>query len=160
MISLTSSPPLHGSSRTTGGRTHGLAAGNVFNFADADINLDPPVLRTGKIHVYNSPVNPIEVKPFQILKINFGFSMAPVLNSIAEKWSPIESLLFQSNYYIIYNNLIIETNPQISVYEQREWIDKGRYNAVVSFDEDIEWMRQKRDCILPVCYVSDFYCPE
>ena len=111
MISLTSSSPLHGSSRTTGGRTCGHAAGNVFNFADADINLDPPVLRTGKIHFYNSPVNPIEVKPFQILKINFGFSMAPVLKSIAEKWSPIESMVFQSNYYIIYNNLIIETNP-------------------------------------------------
>ena len=56
MISLTS--------RTTGGRTCGNAAGNVVNFADADINLDPPVLRTGKIHVYNSPVNSIEVKPF------------------------------------------------------------------------------------------------
>ena len=86
--------------------------------------------------------------------------MAPVLKSIAGKWSPIESMVFQSNYYIIYNNLVIETNPQISVYEQGEWIDKGCYNAAVSFDEDIEWMRQKRDYILPVCHVSDFYCLE
>ena len=160
MISPPSCPPLHGSSRTTGGRTHGYAAGNIFNFADADINLDPPVLRTGKIHVYNSPVNPIEVKPFHILKINVRFSMAPILKFIVEKWSPIESMVFQSNYYIIYNNHIIETNPQISVYEQGEWIDKGHYNVAVSFDEDIEWMRQKRDYILPVCYVNDFYCLE
>ena len=94
MNSPPSSPPLQGSSRTTGGRTHGHAARNVFNFADGDMNLDPLVLRTGKVHVYNSPVNPIEVKPFWTLKINVEFSMAPVLKSIAEKWSPIESMSF------------------------------------------------------------------
>ena len=51
MTSPPSSPPLQGSSRTTGGRTLGHTAGNVFNFADGDIDLGPPVLRTGKVHV-------------------------------------------------------------------------------------------------------------
>lgn len=98
MISPPSSPPpaLHGSSRTTGGSTHGHATGNVFNFADAgdDDNLETPVLRTGKVHTYNSLVDPIEVKPFRVLKVDVQFSMAPVLKSIAKKWSPIESMGF------------------------------------------------------------------
>jgi len=98
MISPPSSPPpaLHGSSRTTGGSTRGHATGNVFNFADAgdDDNLETPVLRTGKVHIYNSPVNPIEVKPFRVLKVDVQFFMAPVLKSIAGKWSPIESMGF------------------------------------------------------------------
>jgi hypothetical protein len=57
----------------------------------------------------------------------------------------------------IHNNFIIESNPQISVYEQGEWTDKGRYTAAVMFDEEIEWIKQKKDYILPVCYVRHFY---
>ena len=93
MTSPPGSPPAHGSSRTTGGSTRGHAVGNIFNFADAgdNDNSDTPILRTGKVHIYNSPVNPIEVKPFCILKVDVQFSMAPVLQSIAAKWSPIES---------------------------------------------------------------------
>ena len=87
------SPPLYGSSRTTGGATCGHAVGNVFNLADADDDHeDPLVLRTGKVHIYNSLVDPVAVKPFCTLKVNVQFSMAPVLKSIAEKWSPIESM--------------------------------------------------------------------
>ena len=59
--------------------------------------------------------------------------------------------------FIVYNNSIIESNPQISVYEQEEWTDKGQYNAAVKFDEDVEWTKQKKEYILPVCYVRDFY---
>ena len=106
---------------------HGCATRNVFNFADAgdDDNLETPVLRTGKVHIYNSLVDSIEVKPFWILKVNVQFSMAPILKSIAAKWSPIESMESSCIPIIIYNNPIIETNPQISVYEQGEWTDKG-----------------------------------
>ena len=46
---------------------------------------------------------------------------------------------------------------QISVYEQGEWTDKGRYNAAVLFDEDVEWIKKKKDYILLVCYVRHFY---
>ena len=126
MDSPGSSLPLYGLSRTTGGTTHGCAIGNVFNLADAgDNDKKTLVLRTGRVHIYNSPVNPAEVKPFCILKVNVQFSMAPVLTSIAKKWSSIESMKFHCIYFIIYNALMIETNSQISVYEQGEWIDKG-----------------------------------
>ena len=96
MTSPPSSPPpaLHGSSRTTGGHMRGHATGNVFNFADAcdNDNLETPVLRTGKVHIYTSPVDSIDVKPSCILKVDVQFSMAPILKSIAAKWSPIESM--------------------------------------------------------------------
>ena len=61
-VYITSPPPaLYGLSHTTGRSTHRCATGNAFNFADAgDIdNLETPVLRTGKVHIYNSPVDPI-----------------------------------------------------------------------------------------------------
>ena len=94
---MTSPPPaLHGSSCTTGGNTCGHATGNVFNFADAgDVdNLETSVLWTGKVHIYNLAVDPIEVKPFHIPKVDVQFSMAPILESIAAKWSSIESMEF------------------------------------------------------------------
>ena len=100
MDSPGSSPPFYGSSRTTDGTTCGCAVGNVLNLADAgDSDEETLVLRTGKVHVYNSPVNPAEVKPFCILKVNVQFSMAPVLTSIAKKWSSIESMKFHCIYY-------------------------------------------------------------
>ena len=130
----------------------------MFNLADAgDNDEETIVLRTGRVHGYNSPVNLAEVKPFHILKVNIQFSMAPVLTSIAEKWSPIETMKFHCIYFIIYNDLMRETNPQISVYEQGEWINKGQYTAAVKFNEDVEWIKEKRDYILPVCYVRYLY---
>ena len=70
-------PALQGLSHTTGGHMRGRATGNVFNFADAgnDNNLETPVLRMGKVHIYNSLFDSIVVKPFQILKINVQFSL-------------------------------------------------------------------------------------
>ena len=53
------------------------------------------------------------------------------------------------------NNLVIYISPQIFVHEQGEWIDKGRYTTAVNLNKDIEWIKHKRDYILPVCYVRD-----
>ena len=52
---------------------------------------------------------------------------------------------------------MIETNSQISVYEQGEWISKGRYTAAARFDEDVEWIKEKKDYSLSVCYVSEIF---
>lgn len=96
MASPPTSPPpaLYGSSRTTGGSTRGRATGNVFNLADAADDIDMLVPRLGKVHLYNSQVDPFQIKPSRVLKIDVQFSMAPVLKSIADKWSPIESEVF------------------------------------------------------------------
>ena len=63
-------------------------------FADPGDGDDASVLRIGKVHIYNSQVNPNKVKPFCVLKVDVQFSIVPVLKSIAEKWSPIESMRF------------------------------------------------------------------
>jgi len=43
------------------------------------------------------------------------------------------------------------------VFEQNEWNVKGRYSAAVEFDEDVEWIKQGSDYILPVCHVRYFF---
>jgi hypothetical protein len=64
----------------------------VFNLADVvNEDIEMVVPRTGKVHLYTSLANPTEVKPSHVLKIDVKFSMAPILKSIAAKWSPIES---------------------------------------------------------------------
>jgi hypothetical protein len=92
MASPPSSPPeLHGASHVTGGTTRGNAVGNVMNIADADNTMDMVVKRMGKIHLYDSLVDPTETKPKRVLKVDVNFSMAPILKAIAPKWSPIYS---------------------------------------------------------------------
>ena len=80
----------------TGGTTHGWATGNILNMADTAVkDIEMTVPRTGKVHLYTSLVNPAQVKPSRMLKIDVQFSMGPVLKSIAAKFSPIQSM---SNY--------------------------------------------------------------
>ena len=113
MASPASSPiSLQGASHTTGGFTHGHAAGNAYSFANpADVDMDMPVARIGKVHLYSSQVNPHETKPFHIMKLDVQFSLAPVLKSIAEKWSPIESMAFGATYSIVFSNLLDRIQP-------------------------------------------------
>jgi hypothetical protein len=66
-------------------------------------------LRTGKVHI--SPVDPNETKPFHILKVDVNFSMAPVLKSIAAKWSSIESMEFSCTYFIVYKEHLANISP-------------------------------------------------
>ena len=159
MLSPDSSPiSLQGASRTTGGFARGHAAGNAYSFADSadEMDMDMPVARTGKVHLYTSQVNPLETKALRIMKLDVQFSLAPVLKSIAEKWSPIEIMAFGATDWTVLIIFLTESNPQVSVYEEGEWTDKGRYTAAVGFDEDVEWLKRKREYILPVCYVTLF----
>ena len=113
MASLSNDPSqdLQGSSRVTGGSMRGHAIGSVFNFADADDpNINSVVPRTGKVHLYTSLVNPAEVKPARVLKINVSFTTEPVLKSIATKWSPNQS----KDYYYLHLTLIIVSRVQSS----------------------------------------------
>jgi hypothetical protein len=86
---------LFGSFHTMGGTLCGHAVGNVFNFADAgDDNTEMVVLRTGKVHPHNSLADPTKVKAPHMLGVDIQTSMASVLKSTAEKWSPIECMSF------------------------------------------------------------------
>jgi hypothetical protein len=109
-------PELFGSSCTMGETLCGHAVGNVFNFADADNgDTEMVVLKTGKVHLYNSLVDPIKVKAPCILKIDVQTSMASVLKSIAKKQSPIESMLFVICLLIIIDS-VLQCQSQILVF--------------------------------------------
>jgi len=124
--------------------------------ADADSGDDMAVPRTGKVHLYSSLVNPADVKPPHVLTINVHFSMEPILKSIAAKWSPIQSKHLFINNAIFYL-FLSESNPHISVFEENEWNVKGRYSTAIEFNEDVKWIKQGNEYILPLCHVRSFY---
>jgi hypothetical protein len=42
------------------------------------------------------------------------------------------------------------------VIEENEWNVKGRYNTAVKYDEDVKWIKEGNDYILPLCHVSQY----
>jgi hypothetical protein len=84
---------LQGASRTTGGVMRHRAAGNVFNFADGDALSDERTPVTGKLHLYTSPVNPMTNQPTMSLNHAVVPALAPILSDLAERFSPVCSML-------------------------------------------------------------------
>lgn len=83
---------LQGASRVTGGSSRGHAQGNVFNFADSD-NLQDfryPALkaRDGHVRIFTSRHT---VKPTMTLKHKVTTDLGPVLEALAERYSPVRS---------------------------------------------------------------------
>lgn len=93
MISPPVSPPrdvLQGASRTTGGVLRGRAYGNVFNHADVEDerHVGP---RKGKVLVYQSPKDPMIHKADMSITLEVTSQLKPVLKSLAQKYSPVQS---------------------------------------------------------------------
>ena len=99
--------PLMGSSQTTGGIFRGCAQGNIPNHADlstVDIEFEVPV--KGEVYLCLTDQYPHHVK-FEFLRgesdlvvmVNVAESMAPILDMIAHKFSPIKCMY---NLFIIY----------------------------------------------------------
>jgi hypothetical protein len=90
---------LHGASRTTGGSFRGQATGNLLNAADFS-NPDNnqyigPV--HGQINIYLSQDNPPKLSPDSLTAyahVPYDYAantrMAPVLEKIAQKYSPVQ----------------------------------------------------------------------
>ena len=92
MASLPTSPPhkLQGASCTTGGVIRGRAYGNVFNLADShDLETDAAASVMGKVHLYDSCVDPTTTKPKSAFKLKVTTSLGVVLSKLAEKDSPV-----------------------------------------------------------------------
>lgn len=87
------SPPsdeLQGASRMTGGVFRGQALGNVFNYADADDqSLVAP--RKGKVHIYQSPKDPMTHKPDMSIMSEVTPTLKPVLKILNRRYSPVSS---------------------------------------------------------------------
>lgn len=102
MNSPPTSPPRHGSSRTTDGIFRGHAQGNMPNAADFEDVQDVLHPIPGKVFVYSSSQDPANLsiqnmKPSAFIKHIVTRSIQPVLSKVAEKYSPIRSKLFFIN---------------------------------------------------------------
>jgi hypothetical protein len=85
---------LQGASRVTGGVIRGRAYGNVFNLADShDLKLDAAASVMGKVHLYDSFVDPATIKPKSAFKLKITTSLGVVLSKLAEKNSPVRRML-------------------------------------------------------------------
>jgi hypothetical protein len=79
---------LQGASRTTGGIFRGRALGNVFNFADADVEVQmSPVM--GKVFIYTEHVTPTQSRPFMSLKHEVVRYLGPILKKLATRYPVI-----------------------------------------------------------------------
>ena len=91
------SPQIYSSSRITGGILHGHALGNTLNAADhEDVFHDTLLPISGKVLIYYSEKDPADLtiekmKPTTFIKHQVTSSIQPVLTSVAEKYSPIQS---------------------------------------------------------------------
>jgi len=83
------------------------------------------VLRTGKVHVYNSPVD-----PYQRQAIPYSQSRCSIFYGTCSQVYCCKVVSYRKygiliHGFIIYNNLMIDSNPQISVFTNKgEWTDK------------------------------------
>jgi len=50
-----------------------------------------------------------------------------------------------------------ESNPHISVFEHGDWNTIGQYSTAMEFNEDVEWIKQDTNYVLPVCLVRTFF---
>jgi hypothetical protein len=156
------SPPasplrLQGASRTTGGFLRSRALGNVYNLADEmeiDGKLEGSQIRqAGKVHVYTSHCHPSDSKPYLSLKHPVTKSLAPVLEKLGIQYSPVKSkCIIISKYHSFDQNL--ELNQRVFVYEDDMWAVKGRYDAAVKEDDEIDWPSFNEQFTLKLLIVS------
>jgi hypothetical protein len=75
----------------TGGILRGRAQGNVFNFADATTELQNQDSAMGKVYVYTTHGDPHTSKPYMTMKHEVTTDLAPVLEDLATRYSPVRS---------------------------------------------------------------------
>ena len=82
---------LQGASRTTEGHFCGRAHGNVFNLGDAKEVLESGSPMIGKVKVFRVGQDPAATKPHMTMKMKIEANLAPVLDQLAKRYSPIKS---------------------------------------------------------------------
>ena len=106
------SPPKYGASRTTGGVFRGRAVGNVLNAADYSSHDKQDYIGPvpGQILLYVSQDDPAGLAPELLTayaRLPYDYApktpIAPVLEKIARKYSPVQSMHFK--FYFQFNCL-------------------------------------------------------
>ena len=99
---------LQGASHMTGGILRGRAYGNVFNFADTmdvlDQNRNQGMASRGRVYIYTSPLDltvldPKQMKPMATVKVTTSQTLAPMLQQVTRRFSPVRSK-YTLKYYV------------------------------------------------------------
>jgi len=131
-----------GSSRSTGGFSRGRAAGNNFNWGDADDIMDPPdwnppTLGKVLLFVNRDPGS----APYMSFSTETTSELPVVLKELSGRFSPIE-----------------KRNSRIYVFEDDTWEVKGRFSQAVKDKTPLQWeMNDEGKFILPLLAVGVFF---
>ncbi|TFK58312.1 hypothetical protein BDN72DRAFT_866040 [Pluteus cervinus] len=144
-VPMQSPPPTHvdleGASRVEGGTSRGHAQGNVYNMADFALHSNPAETAWGKVRVFLQPtfqtLDPKTTTNSFVAKIRAYSTLGPLLVDLAKK-----------------NDSISSDNCNIYIFEDEDWVIKGRYLANVESTEPIEWTQTETGLFLYVIGVS------
>jgi hypothetical protein len=131
-----------GSSRSTGGFSRGRAAGNNFNWGDADDIMDPPDWNPstyGKVLLFVN--RDPGTAPYMSFSTETTSELPVVLKELSGRFSPIE-----------------RRNSRIYVFEDELWEVKGRFSQAVKDKTPLEWvMNDDGKLVLNLLAVGVFF---
>jgi hypothetical protein len=131
-----------GSSRSTGGFSRGRAAGNNFNWGDADDTMDPPDWNPstyGKVLLFVN--RDTGTAPYMSFSTETTSELPVVLKELSGRFSPIE-----------------RRNSRIYVFEDEIWEVKGRFSQAMKDKTPLEWeMNDDGKLVLNLLAVGVFF---
>jgi hypothetical protein len=131
-----------GSSRSTGGFSRGRAAGNNFNWGDADDTMDPPDWNPstyGKVLLFVN--RDTGTAPYMSFSTETTSELPVVLKELSGRFSPIE-----------------RRNSRIYVFEDEIWEVKGRFSQAMKDKAPLEWeMNDDGKLVLNLLAVGVFF---
>ena len=131
-----------GSSRSTGGFSRGRAAGNNFNWGDADDIMDPPDWNPstyGKVLLFvnRDPGS----SPYMSFSTETTSELPVVLKELSGRFSPIQ-----------------RRDSRIYVFQDEMWEVKGRFSQAVKDKTPLQWeMSDDGKLVLPLLAVGVFF---
>ncbi|KAK2464062.1 hypothetical protein APHAL10511_003932 [Amanita phalloides] len=133
---------LQGASSTSGGVIRGKAYGNVLSHQDMP-EIQGEVVKPvkGEVRVFTSLIDPTNIKPTLIVKVNTDPNLVQVLKQIKKKYTPNEA-----------------QNPRIYLLENGNWCVKGQYKDIFEDDdeeEEVEWSYANGKLSISICLEYD-----
>jgi hypothetical protein len=138
--------PAMGSSRSSGGLFRGRARGNIPKHADlSTVDFESGVPVKGEVHLYLTEQYPHHVN-FELLRgesdlvviVNVTESMAPILNMVAHKFSPIRRV-YKLLVYLFILTLGLDEDFRIYARRSTKWIALGQFDQALGDDDGCEW---------------------
>ena len=106
--------------------------------------------------VYVKHVDPTATKPKWSLKHQVTPKLKPILKALSGQYSPIHSKFLNLSHNLIHL-FFLELNQHIFVYDDDEWMIKGRYQMTLENDEDITWTYENGQALARILIVSSLF---